>query len=131
MNKFSTAIAAMTLASVNFASAGASYAHGVTIHRVTHQWRQSELLNDGTFAFMGSDNIWYLYSHQNGSAYIPSCVPDVYVLPKGGTWSKLNSAPAPDTVVEVESTFIQWTDDGSPADGQLLDFVCEAPADTQ
>jgi hypothetical protein len=123
-----TAIAAMALVSVSLVSTQASFA---AAHRVTHPWRQTELLNDGTFAFMGSDNVWYLYSHQNGSAFVASCMPDVYVLPKGGYWSKLDNAPAADTFAEVENTIIQWTDDDSPADLQLLDFVCDSPGDTQ
>ncbi|MDR3616444.1 MAG: hypothetical protein P4L53_22985 [Candidatus Obscuribacterales bacterium] len=137
MKKFKTAIAALALISASLLSAEASFAHGsasphaTTTHRVTHPWRQAELLNDGTFAFMGSDNIWYLYSHQDGSAFVPSCIPDVYVLPKGGSWSKLDNAPAADTVTEVENTIIQWADDGSPANLQLLDFTCDTPRDTQ
>ena len=132
MKNLKTAIAALALASLSFVLADASFAHGsasphAAAHRVTHPWRQAELLNDGTFAFMGSDNVWYLYSHQYGFAFVPSCIPDVYVLPKGGYWSKLDNAPAADTVTEVENTIIQWADDGSPANLQLPDFVCDDP----
>lgn len=90
-----------------------------------HHWKIVDLLQDGTFCFQGDDAKWYYYTLPTAqNAFLPSNVPDIFLLPLGGKWTQTNSGPAPAAVREEEKTAVQFDNRGYPSDDQ------RPPADT-